>query len=852
MKPRNEECMRRLRSVLAVVAAVSALWTLTGCGGHSSPKASPYPAKVTLLPGASTSVQLGGEFVFTATAQNAANSNIGATFIFQSSDTSIVNVAPNGIACGGHWDTTYSVCTPGGIGYALVTATALGASSAPTYVFVHPPIDSIQVNGILLSNVPIQEPCLSQSQTMTVEAHAYSQGSDITASVGPFAWSANNAAVVKITPLVSSNQSGTPVFPFATNQATVAAVTPGITQIYATSSGVTSTTFYQPQYQNAQGVTSPPLDFFETCLIQNINLQVGNSGSQQTNQTSFVTSKGTAETATAIITDVMGNSSLAGTDDPIVLSKIPLTWTATQPAVLAAAATCTETCSLSTPSVGAGGVTASCTPPTCNIGFPEVPVALSTPANLATCAAFFQLASCQQFIPGPVYASPSCSPLAGATNPCPVLTPPIPPPAPAAISGLITGTTGATSVLATSTGCQDQNPLDCTTAIYNVSTNRDVAGSATPLPYPPNSLLFDVGGDKAYMGSESAALLINPGNVGTGSNPFTSLGAVAGHVLAVSTNGSQAVFSDSTLNAAPGSAPSQVFIVNTAAFGSPSTVVLNIPNATAAGFSPDGLRTYIFGETSAGAPEIYVYSTIQGLQTLAPAPPAGTTVSTIAFSTNSAFAYVVETPSLGASSVTVYNNCVLNTNSPQAFADTFTLTAPPVAFKVLPDGIHFIALENNGTFDYITAYITPLPAATLTTPGTSLCPMTVAHTKTNITLSQASLDAFDFFPSPDGTQLYLLAKGLPSVFDYHFATGATTGISLINNATPISGSLSADGGTMAVAGSDGMLHEVSTQIGGTDTNPPTSFPYLPDYLNPFCTFTPSTGACTFNLMAVKP
>jgi hypothetical protein len=839
--------MRRLRSVLAL-AAISTLWGLTGCGGHSQPKASPFPAKVTLLPGSSTSVQLGGEFVFTASAQNSSNSTIAASFIFQSSDTSIVNVAPNGIACGGHWDTTYSVCTPGGIGYALVTASALGATSAPTYVFVHPPIDSIQVNGILLNNVPIQEPCLSQSQTMTVEAHAYSQGSDITASVGPFTWSANNTAVVKITPLLSSNQSGTPVFPFATNQATVSAVTPGITQIYATSSGVTSTTFYQPQYQNAQGATSPALDFFETCLIQNITLQVGNSGSQQTNQTTFVTSKGTSENATAIITDIMGNSSLSGTDDPIVLSKIPLTWTASQPAVISAGTNCTETCSLGTPSVGSGGVTASCTPPTCNIGFPEVPVALSTTQNLATCAAFFQLASCQQFIPGPVYASPSCS-TSGTTNLCPA---PPEAPVPAAISGLVTGTTGATSVLATSTGCKDQNPLDCTTAIYNVSTNRDVAGSATPLPYPPNSLLFDVGGDKAYMGSEAAALLINPGNVGTASSPFSSLGAVAGTVLAVSTNGSQAAFSDSNLNAPPGSTPIQVFIVNTAASGAPSTTVLDIPNATAAGFSPDGLRAYIFS-SSTTAPAIYVYSPIQGLQTIAPAPPAGTTVNAIAFSTNSAFAYVVE-PSLGGGgpAVSVYNNCVLNTTSPQIVADTFTLTAPPVAFKVLPDGIHFIALENNGTFDYITAYITPIPAATLTTPGTSLCPMTVTHSVKNISLNQGALEAFDFFPSPDGTQLYLLATGIPSVLDYHFATGATTGVSLINNATPISGYLSADGGTMAVAGSDGMLHEVDTGVGGTDTNPPTSFPYLPDYLNPFCTFTPSTGPCTFNLMAVKP
>jgi hypothetical protein len=57
---------------------------------------------------------------------------------------------------------------------------------------------------------------------------------------------------------------------------------------------------------------------------------------------------------------------------------------------------------------------------------------------------------------------------------------------------------------------------------------------------------------------------------------------------------------------------------------------------------------------------------------------------------------------------------------------------------------------------------------------------------------------------------------------------------------------------MIVAGSDGDIHEVSTNIGGTDTYPPTSFPNLPDYLTPFCTLTPAAGPCTLNLIAVKP
>jgi hypothetical protein len=63
--------------------------------------------------------------------------------------------------------------------------------------------------------------------------------------------------------------------------------------------------------------------------------------------------------------------------------------------------------------------------------------------------------------------------------------------------------------------------------------------------------------------------------------------------------------------------------------------------------------------------------------------------------------------------------------------------------------------------------------------------------------------------------------------------------------------MSADAGTILVAGSDGMLHEISTALGGFDQFQLT-FPSLPNYLNPFCTFTPIGGACTFNTVLARP
>src|SRR5208337_2467765 len=164
---------------------------------------------------------------------------------------------------------------------------------------------------------------------------------------------------------------------------------------------------------------------------------------------------------------------------------------------------------------------------------------------------------------------------------------------------------------------------------------------------------------------------------------------------------------------------------------------------------------------------------------------------------------------------------------------------------------HFVALEENGGIDYISAAITGIPAATLTAPSNILCPTTVSHTVQTINLGQGSIHPINFFPSPDGTLLYVLASDRSSVLVYNFSTGAVTGIELAGNATPVSVGATVDGGTILVAGSDGLLHQITTGAGGSD-QAQVPFPNLPNYLNPFCTFTPAAGACTLDFIAVRP
>ena len=818
--------MGRFRSGnLRLAVAILMFGSIVGCGGGK--KNTPlFPGKITLTPGSNTSLVLGGVILFTSAAQTSGGTNLAVPITYSSSDTSVLNMAPNGVACAGHWDATFTICTPGGTGVAQVTASTLGATSIPTYVFVHAPIDNISVTGILLDGVPVQEPCLSQGQSMTVEAHAYSQGTDITSSVGPFTWSANNINVVKLTPLPNV------AYNFATNQATATAVTPGITDIYASASGVSSTSFQQPQYANAQSATSPMLDFFATCPVQSIGLELGAAGS---GQTSFVAAKGAAQTVVATITDVMGNSTLPNTNGGIVLAKIPLTWTASRPTVLNVSSTCTNTCVLSSASPGAGTVTASCSPPTCNIGFPTVPASLATPQQITACTQFFQaqypqFAGCEELIPAPVYASPVLVTSSGDVP----LTPPT-----GAISGVITGVTSPPSVLAASLGCIHEPPATCSTSIYNFS--KGSAGNENPLPAAPNSFVFDLAGSKVYMGSDFEAVTITPTNLGTSNGAYGSLGTATGRILAVSPNGATPMFAD-TLHT-----PNQVYVVNPN-----GTTALSIPAATAAAFSPDGLKAFIAGNSGSS---LYAYSSLQALQ--GPIALSGTT-NAVAFSPNGAFAFLAESGLSGGSA----NLTAVSTCNNQVVA-SLDLPANPILMRVLPnshldgkdssgdlipDGIHVLVLDATG-FDLITA--------TVSAPATgSICPQGFAfdplHPLERIELNEGTFQPVNFFVSGDASQLYVVTASSSSILIYNFISGAVTGgIELTGNALPVSADMTVDAGTIVVAGTDGMVHEVNTALGGADTLQ-VSFPNLPDYLNPFCTFTPSAGPCTLTTVLVKP
>jgi WD40 repeat protein len=238
-----------------------------------------------------------------------------------------------------------------------------------------------------------------------------------------------------------------------------------------------------------------------------------------------------------------------------------------------------------------------------------------------------------------------------------------------------------------------------------------------------------------------------------------------------------------------------------------------------------------------------------------------TNANQVAFSSNGAFAFVGEAANGGSANLTAINTC-----NNQVSIPAVDLPGDPLIVKVLPgvhiegrdstgfpipDGTHIFVLDSTG-FDVLTA-VTSAP------PDGSICPQTLTFASGHppnlfqrLELGQGTIQPVNFFASADGTQLYVAVANNSSILVFDFGTGSVaSGIELLGNATPVSADISADAGTIAVGGSDGMLHELSTALGGSD-QVQLSFPNVPNQVNPFCTSTPAQGPCVLNVVLVKP
>ena len=315
-----------------VVVVLFLVAGLAGCGSNNAVTTTnfPVPASITISPTPNLSMEIGTNQAFSASPLTSTRTAINEPISFQSSNTTVVTVAANGLACAGSWDSLSSpqICTPGPAGVAQITATAQGVSSPPTIVYVHQHIDKFVVAEIPPPppNPPPSPGCSSVGKVRYYGASAYSHGADITSTVGIFAWQSEFSNVATLSTTAAGLLPG---------QIQVTGAVPGLTSIFATVGNANSVPIY-----------------FTTCPVQSIALTV-------------TSSTGTSKNIMATVLDTQGMTITA-----------PLTWSSSQPGSVSV------TSGAASASTGGAAIIASCTPPNCNTGFyPSVPI---YPENVVT------------------------------------------------------------------------------------------------------------------------------------------------------------------------------------------------------------------------------------------------------------------------------------------------------------------------------------------------------------------------------------------------------------------------------------------------------------------------------------
>ena len=506
---------------------------------------------------------------------------------------------------------------------------------------------------------------------------------------------------------------------------------------------------------SAGAVNSPPLPVM-TCAVQSISLLAQNFPA---NQTSFLITSGTAVTLDAVVTDSAGET----------VTGVPLAWNTSNPVSVGVTAGSSTTfggsATVTSPTAGNAAITASCTPPACNGGIaPSMPI-----------------------------------------YPTRALTFTVQPPAP-------TSSAVSPIVYVTSTGCR---PIatTCNTQVVPVTrpsaTAPFAAGTPVPIPFAPNSALFDRGGINEYFGVDTTAFGTKGAVMLTNGTTSSAMAGVSGIVLAASPDGSTLIFSDTN------DSPQQILICSNCSASSraithlllcdPTSATCSTTSAAAA-FSPDSLKAYIVsgnpcpGTSSAGC--LMIYSKVDAVQYVQLTAPG----TDVAFIGNGTLGYLAGGSPSGAESL---STCI----HPNAggLPGGNAVSAPAQFLRTLPDGQTVLALSSPN-LSTINASISGSSSI-----GASGCPAPRGFLNVNSTVSSlgnlgtGAFTPSQFFLAPDGNAAYVLgAPTLPFITQFNLATGIPLEISLTGNATPLSASLSPAGDLLFVGASDSTVHVIDT------------------------------------------
>jgi YVTN family beta-propeller protein len=359
----------------------------------------------------------------------------------------------------------------------------------------------------------------------------------------------------------------------------------------------------------------------------------------------------------------------------------------------------------------------------------------------------------------------------------------------------VTGTAVSTTAYVTSTGfgtvgCNNANAtLTCTPQIIPITTSGNTAGTALPIPdvtisnvvtkVAPNSMVLSSGGGKLFIGSPQGLVVVD-----TTTNSQTMVLSTPGKVISASPGGTKAIVSDAVNN------KTYVFDPAASAFET-----LNIGAATAAAWTPDGLKAYIVSGTT-----LYQYAIGQiSLRTI----PMGDTGESVDILPGGQFAYIATASGNMGARATCRNDStyapesVVSTDSGLQFVRGVTLAgAISATVKMLDVGGTKMTADT--------------PAITPPTAGSD-CPPGI--TSSAVSADWSGLGIASFTPR----QLITLSTGkqayVPSdqtvLLGYDVAANTTFTVA-VGGASQFTGGALLDGTKVYVGGSDNAVHVIDT------------------------------------------
>jgi hypothetical protein len=268
---------------------------------------------------------------------------------------------------------------------------------------------------------------------------ATNNGTDITSTIGPITWNAQNTTAVTLT----TTGNG-----LLFNQVRATAKTPGQTSFFA----------------SAASASSAPITF-TTCPVASISLATSTGG----NALTFLKGS-TAQTITTTVRDSAG----------LTLTNPPITWSTSNPTV----ASVSTTGVIAASQTGAASITAACLPTNCNLGFqpaapplyPAVGIGVTVTGAASNTTAYAASSGCWDRANGPVLGCLSyIIPIPQSSN-----TPGAPIPLPHTPTSMLITESGqiyvGSCVPRTATGQPVCNGISVVSVAGAVSSNNSVTG----------------------------------------------------------------------------------------------------------------------------------------------------------------------------------------------------------------------------------------------------------------------------------------------------------------------------------------------------------------------------------------